>query len=149
MGGAPSAIAAAAPTDRKETLMIEGYSDHAANERTFLAWVRTGVAVIAFGFVIEWFNLFLLSLANTAALDPARRLQLERLAGPSTHYEGLSLIVAGIAVLVVAAFRFVRTERLLADPEVHPRAGAGAEVILSAVLALVVAALGGLMAFAS
>ena len=39
--------------------MIEGYSDHAANERTFLAWVRTGVAVIAFGFVIEKFDLFL------------------------------------------------------------------------------------------
>jgi hypothetical protein len=33
--------------------MIRGYSDHAANERTFLAWVRTGIAVIAFGFVIE------------------------------------------------------------------------------------------------
>jgi len=29
--------------------MIRGYSDHAANERTFLAWVRTGIAVIAFG----------------------------------------------------------------------------------------------------
>ena len=28
--------------------MIRGYSDHAANERTFLAWVRTGIAVIAF-----------------------------------------------------------------------------------------------------
>ena len=38
--------------------MIPGYSDHAANERTFLAWVRTGIAVIAFGFVIEKFNLF-------------------------------------------------------------------------------------------
>ena len=36
--------------------MIRGYSDHAANERTFLAWVRTGSAVIAFGFVVEKFN---------------------------------------------------------------------------------------------
>jgi len=26
-----------------------GYSDHAANERTFPAWIRTGIAVIAFG----------------------------------------------------------------------------------------------------
>ena len=33
------------------------YSDHAANERTFLAWVRTGIATIAFGFVVEKFNL--------------------------------------------------------------------------------------------
>jgi uncharacterized membrane protein YidH (DUF202 family) len=28
--------------------MIKGYNEHAANERTFLAWVRTGLATIAF-----------------------------------------------------------------------------------------------------
>jgi putative membrane protein len=28
--------------------MIRDYSDHAANERTFLAWLRTGITVIAF-----------------------------------------------------------------------------------------------------
>jgi uncharacterized membrane protein YidH (DUF202 family) len=44
--------------------MIRGFSDHAANERTFLAWVRTAIAVIAFGFVIEKFNLFVLTVAN-------------------------------------------------------------------------------------
>jgi putative membrane protein len=59
--------------------MIQGYSDYAANERTFLAWVRTGVAVIAFGFVIEKFNIFVLSLLDAASLDPMQRLQLERL----------------------------------------------------------------------
>lgn len=36
--------------------MVRGYTDHAANERTFLARVRTGIAVIAFGFIIEKFN---------------------------------------------------------------------------------------------
>src|ERR1700730_625614 len=48
--------------------MIRGYSDNAANERTFLAWVRTGIAVIAFGFVIEKFNLFVLTMANANSL---------------------------------------------------------------------------------
>lgn len=46
--------------------MITGSSDHAANERTFLAWVRTGIAMIAFGFVVEKFNLFLLASASQA-----------------------------------------------------------------------------------
>jgi putative membrane protein len=128
--------------------MIQGYADHAANERTFLAWVRTGVAVIAFGFVIEKFNLFLLSLLNTALLDPTRRSQLERLYGPSTQYEGLGLILVGIALLIVGAVRFVRTERLLADPHIHPIAGVKVEVILSAILALIVAVLGALLALA-
>jgi putative membrane protein len=32
--------------------------DHMANERTFLAWIRTSIGIIAFGFVIEKFTLF-------------------------------------------------------------------------------------------
>jgi hypothetical protein len=50
-------------------LMIRGFSDHAANERTFLAWVRSGIAVIGFGFVIEKFR----------GLAPSRLLLLKSL----------------------------------------------------------------------
>ena len=103
--------------------MIRGYSDHAANERTFLAWVRTGIAVIAFGFVIEKFNLFVLTMANASSLDAGRRLQLERLSGPLGRYEGLALILIGIALVVVAAARFVRTGQLLDDQETHSVGG--------------------------
>ena len=39
--------------------MIERYSDHASNERTFLAWVRTAIAIMAFGFLVQKFDLFL------------------------------------------------------------------------------------------
>ncbi len=39
--------------------MIARFSDHAANERTYLAWVRTAIAVMAFGFLVEKFDLFL------------------------------------------------------------------------------------------
>ena len=42
-----------------EAPMIQHYSDHAANERTFLAWVRTSIAVMGFGFLIERFDIFL------------------------------------------------------------------------------------------
>jgi putative membrane protein len=47
--------------------MIKRFSDHAANERTFLAWVRTAIAVMAFGFLIERFDLFLLYAAPQLA----------------------------------------------------------------------------------
>ena len=33
--------------------------DHLANERTFLAWVRTGVATIVFGFAVGRFSIAL------------------------------------------------------------------------------------------
>jgi putative membrane protein len=119
--------------------MIRDYRDHAANERTFLAWVRTGIAVIAFGFVIEKFNLFVLALANTSSLDAVRRLQLERLSGSFGRYDGLALILLGIGLVVVSSTRFIRIERLLVDQEMHPAGGVRAELLFSTVLALIVA----------
>jgi putative membrane protein len=119
--------------------MIRGYSDHAANERTFLAWVRTGIAVIAFGFVIEKFNLFVLTIASSASAEAAHRLQLERLSGPLGRYGGVALITGGLALIVAATARFVRTGRLLDDPEMHSASSVRAELILSVVLVLLVA----------
>jgi putative membrane protein len=119
--------------------LIRGYSDHAANERTFLAWIRTGIAVIAFGVVIEKLNLFLLAVASTGSLDPESRARLERLSGPFGRYDGLALIIVGTILIAVAATRFVRTERLLDDQETHLSGNARAELILSAVLVVIVA----------
>jgi putative membrane protein len=119
--------------------MIRGYSDHAANERTFLAWLRTGIAVIAFGFVVEKFNLFVLTIASTAAIDAARRSELERLAGPFSAYEGLAFILIGIIIVIIAAVRFARTRQLLDDQEMHAASSSRVELVLTAVLALVVA----------
>src|SRR5258708_20258478 len=87
-------------------LMIRGYSDHAANERTFLAWVRTGIAVIAFGFVIEKFNLFVLTMASASSLDAGHRLQLERVSGPLGRYHGLALLLSVLALLSTSPVPF-------------------------------------------
>jgi putative membrane protein len=119
--------------------MIRGYSDHAANERTFLAWVRTGIAVIAFGFVIEKFNLFVLTMASASSLDAGHRLQLERVSGPLGRYDGLALVLVGLALIVTAAARFVRTGWRLDDQEIHSAGSLRAELILSTALALFVA----------
>ena len=114
-----------------EANMIGGYSDHAANERTFLAWVRTGIAVIAFGFVIEKFNLFLLTVA----------------AGRIGRYEGLVLILGGVGIVILATVRFMRITRLLDDSQVHSASSVRTELILSAALVLVVASYSLYLAF--
>lgn len=119
--------------------MIGNYSEHAANERTYLAWVRTGVAVIAFGFVIEKFNLFMLTIANSALAEGPHRSQLERLAARFGRYDGLALILGGVILIALATARFVRTTRLLDDPLTHPAGSVRFELILSAWLALLVA----------
>jgi putative membrane protein len=118
--------------------MIRGYSDHAANERTFLAWVRTGIAVIAFGFVIEKFNLFLSTIASGTVGDAAHRAQFEWLSSSLGRYEGIAFMFGGVAIVVLATARFVRTTRLLDDPEMHAASDVRAELILSAALMLLV-----------
>lgn len=118
--------------------MIQSYTDHAANERTFLAWVRTGIAVIAFGFVIEKFNLFVLTLAETAGLG--HRAQLQRLAGSLGRYEGVAFMAGGIALIGLAATRFVRTTQLIDDAQVHSAKSVRIELLVSAALVVLIAA---------
>jgi putative membrane protein len=103
--------------------------------------VRTGIAVIAFGFVIEKFNLFVLTIASSTSAEVAHRLQLERPSGPLGRYGGLALIIGGLALIVAATARFVRTGWLLDDPEMHSASSVRAELILSVALVLFVAGL--------
>jgi putative membrane protein len=124
-----------------EGLMIDRYSDHAANERTFLAWVRTGIATIAFGFVVEKYNLFVATLAKANVIDAAKRVKPEKLSGSLNHYDGLALLVVGMVIIVVALVRFIRTTRLIDDQEAHPAGSVRVELVLSVILALIVAAL--------
>ncbi len=39
--------------------MIKSFADLAANERTYLSWIRTAIAMMTFGFLVEKFELFL------------------------------------------------------------------------------------------
>jgi putative membrane protein len=141
-------MATLASTSINEVLMIRGYSDHAANERTFLAWVRIGIAVIAFGFVVEKFNLFVLAMASASAPDAGHRLLAKRLSGPFGRYDGLALIVVGLALIVVAATRFVWTGWRLDDQESHSAGSMRAELMLSTGLAVIVAGFGAFLVLA-
>jgi putative membrane protein len=127
--------------------MISGYSDHAANERTFLAWIRTGIAVMVFGFVIEKFNLFLLTLAEAGLRNEVQRSQLASLSGRIGRYDGLVLILGGVALVIVSTVRFVRTTRLLDDAQMHAASSVRTELVLSAALVLVVASYSLYLAF--
>lgn len=127
--------------------MIAGYGDHAANERTFLAWVRTGIAVIAFGFVVEKFNIFMLTVASAAMGDAVQRAELMRLSGRMGRYDGLALIFGGLALVVLATARFVRTTRLIDDTKMHYASSVRSELLLSALLVLLITSYSLYMAF--
>jgi len=122
-----------------EATMIRNFTEHSANERTFLAWIRTGIAVIAFGFVLEKFNLFILASTSTAASEVGRTIRTDQLAGPLGRYEGLALMLVGIILIAVAGVRFVRTTRLLDAAEPQEVSGVRTEVIIAVVLIVLVA----------
>ncbi|MDQ6701707.1 MAG: DUF202 domain-containing protein [Pseudomonadota bacterium] len=118
--------------------MIRNFTEQSANERTFLAWVRTGIAVIAFGFVVEKFNLFILALATTAA-GVGGGIRTERLTGPLGRYDGLALMLVGVILIVIGDFRFARNTRLINDA--GPQAGGvRTELFVTTVLVLLVTA---------
>ena len=83
--------------------MIERYSDHAANERTFLAWVRTAIAIMAFGFLVQKFDLFL--RIASASLTAQSLPQRGHIVG---DVAGLVLIVLGGAMMVLPRFGSAR-----------------------------------------
>jgi len=121
--------------------MIPRYADHAANERTFLAWIRTGIAVVVFGFVVEKFNLFLLVLARSISPEAADRISFEHSARLFGRYDGLALIALGVALIVIAGIRYWRTAKLIDDPEPRQVPGMRLELGFTFVLALLTAAL--------
>lgn len=109
--------------------MIERYSDHAANERTFLAWVRTAIAIMAFGFLVEKFDLFLEIASRSLA---GRQLSI---GGQLTaNIAGLLLIALGSATMVLAIIRFRKTARDIDSPEKRPDTGARLDITLVGLL---------------
>jgi putative membrane protein len=76
-------------------------SDYLAAERTFLAWIRTGLALMGFGFVVARFGLFLQQIQTIehASSKPSSGLSL---------WLGTVLIAAGIAINLLCAWRHVR-----------------------------------------
>ena len=80
-------------------------SDHLANERTFLAWIRTSVGVMAFGFVVVKFSLFVKQLS----LLLGKQLIVQQ-KGYSAIM-GVVLVAVGAFTSVFAYLRYKKTEK--------------------------------------
>jgi len=78
-----------------------GPSDYLAAERTFLAWIRTGLALMGFGFVVARFGLFLEALQLSQPNLPLRPYGL-------SFWFGTALIVLGIVVYIGSAWNHLR-----------------------------------------
>lgn len=84
---------------------------HLANQRTFLAWLRTCVALIGLGFVVAKFGLFLFPIFTSE--DPSTyTTNLATLFETSTHYSsiiGTSMVILGIVFAIFALRNYIYT----------------------------------------
>jgi putative membrane protein len=82
-------------------------SDHLANERTFLAWVRTAIAIMAFGFVVAKFTLFVRRLALLMGNDKVFSAPVKGYSGML----GILLVCLGLLTALFALLRYRRTKK--------------------------------------
>ncbi|MGB3642601.1 MAG: DUF202 domain-containing protein [Rivularia sp. (in: cyanobacteria)] len=89
--------------------------EHLANERTFLAWLRTSISLIGFGLAIARFSLFLRQLQTTTT-----RQTVENNSIFNSENLGLCLVIVGIIVIALAAWRYNRVFRQIERADYRP-----------------------------
>jgi putative membrane protein len=102
-----------------------GPTDHLANERTFLAWIRTSIALMGFGFVIVKFALFIRQLS--VALGG-------KVAIPGKGYSaitGVIMVALGAILAMLAFIRYLNIEKQLNSNSFFPSKWLSALLTLS------------------
>jgi putative membrane protein len=121
--------------DSVPALPQSNLSDHLAIERTFLAWIRTGLSLMGFGFVVARFGLFLQELQVI-------RPQIQVRSFGFSLWFGTSLIAVGVAVNVLSTTRYLSLLQHLNRGEadfVRPSAGAISVALFLALVGLAMA----------
>ena len=86
-------------------------SDHLANERTFLAWIRTSISITVFGFVVAKFGITLREFLHMQGNSSQSGMSL---------VIGVGFMVMGIFMAVVSSVRYRTTMRRLETGQFQP-----------------------------
>lgn len=123
-----------AELDRESKAVQSDPRVYFAAERTFLAWIRTGLALMGFGFVVARFGLFLreLSIRNSGQAQVPTHTS-----GPSL-WLGTALVIVGVVVNLSAVVTHIRQVKQLRSGEWI----AGRSSTTAVTLALVLSAAG-------
>jgi putative membrane protein len=103
-----------------------------AAERTLLAWQRTAIALMGFGFVVERFGLFLQVVAK-APLSPVHR--------GFSLWIGVTLLILGAVANIISIVQFLRVAKGLGPAEVPPGYWTDAGIWMNVALTCVALAL--------
>jgi putative membrane protein len=103
-----------------------------AAERTLLTWVRTALGLMAFGFVIDRFELVLRINASAGRFGQTQ---------PEAYslWMGTVLVIAGVVMIVVAAVRYLRfAAHYRREADTEPGPGLSQAVLFTVLIALLV-----------
>jgi putative membrane protein len=103
-----------------------------AAERTLLAWVRTGLTIMAFGFVVARFGLFLRLLAT----QQGQGLPQAELHNHVSNIVGIALVLLGVGCMIVGALQHRSYVATLAPADIPRSHAAIYPIALCIVLAL-------------
>jgi putative membrane protein len=101
-----------------------------AAERTFLAWIRTGLGLMGVGFAVSRFGLFLREFSST---------QPHALSIPTTHstIAGVALVILGVIVNISATLNHILITHRLAAGTWQPGKASATAIVLALLLAVV------------
>ena len=108
---------------------------HMANERTFLAWIRTGIGIMAFGFVVEKFALFVRQFGFILEKSGYQGNQVSHPPGYSSTL-GIFLVGLGALMGVLSFIRYKKVEKQIDEDSYQP------SLILDILLTIAVLATG-------
>jgi len=105
-------------TRKEKSAKIGDVKDHMANERTFLAWIRTSIGIMAFGFVVEKFAFFIKHFSSILGKSPVAEATASSL-GYSSIF-GIILVGFGALMGVMAFIRYKKVEREIEEDTYRP-----------------------------
>jgi len=105
------------------SISLSSLRDHMANERTFLAWIRTSIGIMAFGFVVEKFSLFLKQIAFFLGTSNVIHPTMENISPPQSGYSaifGIILVALGALISLLAFFKYKKIETQISKDTYKP-----------------------------
>lgn len=115
-------------TPNENSRKIAGPADFLANERTFLSWIRTSIALMGFGFVIVKFALFIRQISFVLE---------NKVAVPSTGNSaliGITMVAFGAILSIIAYVRYRSIDKQLKNNDYQPSWMLSAVLVTSIVI---------------
>jgi len=104
------------PIQQENVYELSRLNSYLSNERTFLAWIRTSIGIMAFGFVVEKFNLFLKQISfflGSQKIETGLKVTPPALGQSSIL--GVILVGLGVAIIFLSYIKYKKVEKQIGN----------------------------------